>query len=113
MKYIIYLHWRRETNAFTVIEDTSPSHINTHTHSHFGLKNTGWKTESREKLIFLQQKGGQQRERHGESTTKKEDDGGRGRKAVGGENRGVSKEARIGGNKERRGSEADRDRWTE
>ena len=65
MKYIIYLHWRRETNAFTVIEDTSPSHIDTHTHTylhtHFGLKNTRWKTESGEKLIFLKQEGNRKR----------------------------------------------------
>lgn len=31
VKYIIYLHWRGETNAFTVIEDTLPSHVVTHT----------------------------------------------------------------------------------
>lgn len=34
VKYIIYLHWQRETNAFTEIEDTSPSHIDTYTHIH-------------------------------------------------------------------------------
>lgn len=33
VKYLIYLPWRRETNAFTVIEDASPSHTNTHTHT--------------------------------------------------------------------------------
>lgn len=40
-KYIIYLYWRRETNAYTEIEDTLPSLIHTHTHTHtgnFGLK---------------------------------------------------------------------------
>lgn len=85
VKYIIYLHWQRETNAFTVIEDTSPSHIDTHinVHTYFGLKNIGWKTESREKLIFLKQVGN--RERNGESEAKEEDDGERRRKAVGGE----------------------------
>lgn len=40
VKYIIYLHWQRETNALTEIEDTSPSLIDTQTHTraHFGLK---------------------------------------------------------------------------
>lgn len=78
VKYIIYLHWQRETNAFTEIEDTSPSHIDTyththihlyiytHTHTHFGLKNTGWETEGRETVIsfsfFFQSGRGAERE---------------------------------------------------
>lgn len=38
-KYIIYLHWQRETNAFTEIEDRLPSLVhrtltNTHTYVH-------------------------------------------------------------------------------
>lgn len=64
VKYIIYLHWQRETNAFTVIEDTSPSHIDTHTYLYthtFWLKEHRRKTESREKLIFLKQGGDRER----------------------------------------------------
>lgn len=36
VKYIIYLHWQRETNALTEIEDTLPSLIDTQTHTHTG-----------------------------------------------------------------------------
>lgn len=107
VKYLIYLPWRRETNAFTVIEDASPSHTNTHI-----LMHTFWLKEeragkSRAKLIFLKQNGNRKRE------GKVEFDGERRSKSAGEENTGGGEEAKIGGNKRGRGSEADRNRWTE
>ena len=64
VKYIIYLHWQRETNAFTMIEDTSPSHIDTRTYrrTHFVLENTLCKTEGRGKTHFPKA-GGKRREK--------------------------------------------------
>lgn len=74
VKYIIYLHWQRETNAFTEIEDTSPSLIDTHAHARthtdtFWLKD--W-IENRKKLIFLKQEGNKEK---GREKVKQEDDG--------------------------------------
>lgn len=48
MKYIIFLPWWKETNAFAVTEDTPPSHIGAHkTCTHvLGLKKTEWKAKS-------------------------------------------------------------------
>lgn len=53
VKYIIYPHWRRETNAFTVIEDALPSHIDTRKHTHLGFRNAAWTSLKQRKLIFL------------------------------------------------------------
>lgn len=67
MKYLIYLPWRRETNAFTVIEDASPSHTNTHTHTRiraFWLK-VELESKARVKLIFLKQNGNTERSGRG------------------------------------------------
>lgn len=66
MKYLIYLPWWRETNAFTVIEDALPSHTNTHTHiyAHSGLRKN-WIGKARVKLIFLKQNGNIERSGRG------------------------------------------------
>lgn len=66
-----------------------------------------------EKLIFLKQEGNREREDRMKVKRRKDSDGERRTQAVGGENRGVSKEAGIGGNKDGEGREADRDRWME
>lgn len=72
VKYLIYLPWWRETNAFTVIEDASPSHTNTHTYTrththiyaHSGLRKN-WIGKARVKLIFLKQNGNTERSGRG------------------------------------------------
>lgn len=90
---------------------THRPHTNIHMRA-FGLKNTRWKTESREKEIFSKA-GGEQGEGNEESEAKKEDDRERSREAVGGENRGAGKEAKIGGNKEAEGAkQTETDGWS-
>lgn len=75
-KYIIYLPWPRETNAFTVIEDTSPSHVNTHTHTHTHVlasrRQDGKKKKktNAEKRLFLKQDGKRERGIEGKSLTR-------------------------------------------